>query len=79
MRFTVLLDVGSLPRIQVAAAKLTEGHTVVRHYYRTGVAAEPRARWVTHLTRYECSCGLEWHARKPATCDVEAHLEDARA
>src|SRR6266511_1613329 len=35
VRFHVVLDVGRMPRIQVAEATLRGGHYVVRHYYRT--------------------------------------------
>lgn len=57
MRFRVVLDASRMPRIQVAEATLRGGHYIVRHYYRTGIPATPRARVVTDTTRYECSCG----------------------
>lgn len=75
MRFHVVLDVGTTPRIQVAEATLRDGHVVVRHYYRTGVPATPRARLVTHTTRYECSCGREWYGSRPMTGDLLKHDE----
>lgn len=77
MRFRVVLDVGAWPRIQVAEAELRPGHVVVRHYYRTGIPAQPRARVVTHTTRYECSCGREWYGRKPSSVDLQGHDMDA--
>lgn len=77
MRFRVVLDVGTLPRIQVAAGTLFDGHVVLRHYYRTGLPATPRARVVRLITRYECSCGVEWYGSKPSTAEVLAHKEAA--
>jgi hypothetical protein len=75
MRFQVVLDAGVIPRVQVAEAKLRDGHVVVRHYYRTGIPAKPRARVVTHTTRYECSCGREWYGTKPTAADLLQHDE----
>jgi hypothetical protein len=76
MRFRVVLDVGTMPRIQVSEATLREGHLVVRHYYRTGIQAKPRSRVVTHTTRYECSCGREWYAARPTASDLLKHDEE---
>jgi hypothetical protein len=75
MRFHVVLEVGTMPRIQVAEATLREGHVIVRHWYKTGIPAKPRARVVTHTTRYECSCGREWYGRKPTNADLLRHDE----
>jgi hypothetical protein len=75
MRLRTVLVAGSWPRVQVAGGELAPGHRVLRHYYRTGLAHQPRALSVSHLTRYECSCGREWFGTKPCVADLLRHDE----